>query len=188
MDIRTAIFVGKPGSGKGTQAKLLAEKTGWHVLASGDAFRAIAAEDSAVGRKVKAETEQGFLMPPWFASYLFQKSIFAIPADEGVVFDGFGRKVPEAELVRDVLHWLERPFRVVHIAVSDELVIDRLTKRREVSGRADDHNIEKRLDEYRIHTEPSIEVFHRAGELVEVDGSLPPEEVHAAIMRAIIAA
>jgi adenylate kinase len=185
MDLNTILLIGKPGSGKGTQAKLLSEKTGWPVLVSGDMFRALAKEESFVGRKTKAENDAGLLGPDWWAMYFFQKSILAHPHEQGVIFDGFGRKVPEAKLVIDVLTWLERSFKAVHIKVSDENIIDRLTKRSSVSGRPDDGAIEKRLEEYRNFTDPSIEVFRAADRLVEVDGNGSVEEVNARIRSAL---
>lgn len=170
MDVNTVLFIGKPGSGKGTQAALLAEKTGFSVIASGDLFRALMKEDTDVGRKMREEVEKGLLAPDWFAMYLFQKSVLGLPSDSGVLFDGFGRKVPEAKVVVDVLNWLGRPFTAIHVKVSDEEIVDRLGKRSAVSGRADDLAVEKRLEEYRIYTEPSIEVFRDAGRLIEVNG------------------
>jgi len=181
MSPQIVLLIGKPGSGKGTQAQLLSARTGWKTISSGDVFRAIMQEDTVVGRRTRETIEKGLLMPPWFASYLFQKSIFGVPDGEGVIFDGFGRKVVEAEQVLEILNWLGRPFRAIHIKVSDEDVIDRLTKRREVSGRADDHAIETRLEEYRLHTEPSVEVFRAGGVLTEIDGSATPEEIAAVV-------
>lgn len=177
MDFNTILLIGKPGSGKGTQAKFLAEKTGWPVIASGDLFRALMKEDTDVGRKMREEIERGLLAPDWFATYLFQRSVLGLSSNEGVIFDGFGRKVPEAKVVIDVLNWLGRPFTALHIQVSDEDVIHRLGLRSEVSGRADDHAIEERLNEYKTYTDPSIEVFRDAGKLIEVDGSPTPDEI-----------
>ncbi|MFM2330801.1 MAG: hypothetical protein RLZZ26_308, partial [Candidatus Parcubacteria bacterium] len=125
MDTRTIFFLGKPGSGKGTQAKMLAAKTGWHVYGSGDLFRAIAKQDTPVGRKVKEENDAGILQPHWFAMYLYLNSLFSVPEGAGAIFDGFNRKVPEAELIVDSLRWLGRPFTVLNIQVSDESVLKR---------------------------------------------------------------
>lgn len=185
MEFNTVLFIGKPGSGKGTQALLLKEKTGWDIFSSGDMFRDINKQDTFIGRKMRAEHEQGLLAPNWFATYLFQKTVFALPGDAGVIFDGFGRKVPEAKLVVEILNWLERPFRAVHVKVSNEEVCTRLIKRRDTAGRADDHSIEKRLLEYREYTEPSIEVFREAGMLLEIDGEQTPEAVATAIAEAL---
>jgi adenylate kinase len=185
MDTRTIFFVGKPGCGKGTQAKLLAEKTGWPVMGSGDQFRAIAAEDTPVGHKVKKEMEEGLLMPHWFAMYIYLRAIFGVPADKSAIFDGFNRKVPEAELIVSSLNWLGRPFTVVHVKVSDEEVLKRLAGRKAVSGRADDHFVEERIREYKEYTEAAIDIFRKAGALVEVNGEQSPEAIAADISAAL---
>src|SRR3989344_5740019 len=120
MDTHTVFFVGKPGSGKGTQAKVLAEKTGWKIITPGEQFRLMATEDTPVGHKVKEGNDAGLLQPHWLAIYLFLKALFSIRADEGAIFDGSGRKVPEAELITDALSWLGRPVRVLNPKGADE--------------------------------------------------------------------
>ena len=187
METRTIFFVGKPGCGKGTQAKLLAAHTGWTVIAAGQQFRNIAKEDSPVGRKTKEVDDQGLLQPHWFAMYLYLKALFALPADTNVIFDGFNRKVPEAELIIDSLKWLGRDFVVLNIAISDEEMIKRLTERHAVSGRADDDPqvLEERRKEYYAYTAAAIELFRKAGVLVEINGEQTPEKVAADIVAAL---
>src|SRR3989344_2602 len=170
METRTIIFVGKPGCGKGTQAKLLSNKTGWPVFASGPLFREIAKEDTPAGRKTKEEMESGLLSPPWFAMYLYLKTLFSVPAETSIIFDGFNRKVPEAELICDSLQWLGRSFSVLDIQISDEEALRRLAIRKGGEGRADDHAVDKRLEEYRTYTVAALEIFQRTGTLVEING------------------
>jgi adenylate kinase len=177
MDTRTIFFIGKPGCGKGTQAKFLSEKTGWPVFASGKLFREIAKEDSPVGHKVKAENDAGELQPHWFAMYLYLKSLFSLPHNTSVIFDGFNRKVPEAQLAIDSLQWLGRPFTILNITVSDDEVHRRLILRKEIEGRADDSAVEERLKEYREYTEPALELFHATGALIEINGEQTPEAI-----------
>lgn len=165
---RTVLFIGKPGCGKGTQAKILSDLTGWTVVSSGDLFRGIEKENSVLGYKVKQDLDQGLLMPSWFAIYLFQRTVFG--HDGELIFDGFGRKTEEAKMVLEVLNWLERPLKVIHLQVPDEEIIERLIKRRAISGRLDDFSIEKRLEEYHQYTEPAIEIFRDVGIVSEVDG------------------
>ncbi len=183
MEPRIIFFLGKPGCGKGTQAALLAEKTGWKVLSSGKLFRSIATEETPVGRKVKEENDAGLLAPHWFAMYLYLRELFAIPDGVGAIFDGFNRKVPEAELVISSMQWLNKPFTVFNIAVSDEEVVRRLALRKEIEGRADDAAVTKRLEEYKEHTNPAIEIFKNNGYLVEVNGEQSPENVAADIQK-----
>jgi adenylate kinase len=177
MNTRTIFFVGKPGCGKGTQAKLLSEKIGWPVFSSGKMFREIATESTPVGLKVKKEMESGLLSPHWFAMYLYEKTLFALPEGGNAIFDGFNRKVTEAELIVDSLHWLGRPFSVINIIVSDDSIRARLEKRKEIEGRADDNVVEERLKEYELHTVPAIEIFRKDGVLIEVDGERTPDEI-----------
>lgn len=177
METRTIFFIGKPGCGKGTQAKLLSQRTGWPVFASGDLFREISKRETPLGHKTKEVGEQGLLQPPWYAMYLYLDSLFSIPDGQSAIFDGFNRKVPEAELVVDSLMWLGRPFTILDIRVSDEEVQKRLMKRKEIESRADDSAVDERLKEYREYTEPAIEVFRKAGTLIEINGEQTPEAI-----------
>ena len=178
---RTIFFIGKPGCGKGTQAKILAEKTGWQIISAGNQFRAIAAEDTPIGHKIKLQMEAGGLAPHWFAMYLYLKSLFSVSADTSVIFDGFNRKIHEAKLVVDSLKWLGRPFTIINIAISDDEVQRRLALRKNVESRADDNVVEERLKEYHEHTEPAIALFRDEGVLIEVNGEGSVEELAAAI-------
>lgn len=185
MQPHTIFFIGKPGCGKGTQAKLLAERTGWKNLSSGEEFRSIATEDTPIGRKVKLEVDAGELMPHWFAMYIYLKALFSVHENDSVIFDGFNRKVPEAELVISSLKWLSRPFTILNIEVSDEEAIRRLAKRKNIEGRADDNAVDERLKEYREHTESAIELFRSEGVLVEIQGEQSPEAI-AEDIRAVL--
>jgi adenylate kinase len=185
METHTIFFIGKPGCGKGTQAKLLSEKTGWPIISSGSQFRAIANEDTPVGKKIKSEIDVGGLAPHWFAMYLYLKSLFGVADTANVIFDGFNRKILEAELVIDSLKWLDRPAVVINISVSDDEVRRRLAGRKIIEGRADDDAVEERLKEYREFTEPALALFRKEGVLVEIDGEQSPEAIAADINAAL---
>lgn len=184
-EARTTFFIGKPGCGKGTQAKFLSEKTGWPVISSGNQFRALAAEDTPVGRKIKSEMEAGNLAPHWFAMYLYLKSLFTVDEGADVIFDGFNRKMAEAELVVDSLSWLGRSLTIINIAVSDEEVRRRIAGRKEVEGRADDDAVEERLKEYYENTEPAVSIFRDAGVLIDINGEQSPEATFEDILKAL---
>lgn len=184
---QTVFFIGKPGCGKGTQARLLSERTGWPVRASGAEFRAIAAEDTAVGRKIKEELDQGMLAPHWFAMYLYQRALFSLPEGSDVIFDGFNRKVQEAELIVSSLEWIGRPFTVLEIDISDETVRERLAGRSRTSGRVDDHQdiVEERLEEYQEYTTKALDIFQRMGVLTKIDGEPSPQKVAESVAQAL---
>lgn len=177
METRTIFLIGKPGCGKGDQAKLLSEKTGWKVVTPGEQFRAMSAEDTPVGRKVKSVNDAGLLQPHWLAEYLFLKNLFLLSEEEGVIFDGFSRKVPEAEIVIDSLTWLNRPFSVLYLHVSDDEILRRIALRKDIEGRVDDTVVDERLKEYREHTEPVVEMFRSKGMLIEIDGERSREAI-----------
>lgn len=180
-DTRTIFFVGKPGCGKGTQAKLLSDRTGWPVFGSGREFRKIAEEPTAVGRKVKREIDAGLLSPPWFAMYLYQKALFSLPEGANAIFDGFNRKPPEAHLIVESLLWLDRPFQVLSLVISDEEVKKRLALRGKTSDRVDDQFVPERLKEYEKYTKDAIQIFRDADVLIEINGEQTPDAIAAEI-------
>ncbi len=181
MTPHTIFFIGKPGCGKGTQAKLLSEATGWPVIGTSDGLREIAKGDTAVGHKLLATMNAGELVPSYFPMYVFLKAVFALKEDSSVIFDGFNRKVQEAELIIDSLRWIGRPFSVFHLHVPDEEVHTRIEKRKKIEGRADDDRVHKRLEEYYANTEATLDVFRKARVLVEVHGVGKPEDIAAEI-------
>ncbi len=185
METKTIFFIGKPGCGKGTQAKFLADKTGWKVMSAGDTLRAMAALDTSVGRKMKHQMDAGLLMPSWLPTYLFLKDIFALPEGASIIFDGFNRKLHEAELIKESLVWLERPFSVIYLRVSDKEIHHRLALRKEIEDRADDNVVSERLKEYYAHTESVIRMFRMGGDIIELDGEPSPEKIAAEINAAL---
>ena len=113
------------------------------------------------------------------------ESIFSLPGDASAIFDGFNRKVPEAEIVIESLTWLARPFFIFDIRVSDEEVRRRLALRKEVEGRTDDSAVGMRLKEYYEHSEPVIDLFRKAGTLIEINGEQTPEKIAIDIRAAL---
>lgn len=175
-------IIGKVGSGKGTQAKLLAEKIGYPVFSTGDAFRALIAAGGSLGERVRCDYEQGLLMPDWFAQYLLTQALLD-GMEKGVVFESALRKVSEGAIVSEIITWLGKEFIVFNLNISDEVAVAR------IKGRARGDNLESeektrvRLDEYREHTIPSIALLREKGKVVDIDGEKSIEEVHEEIMR-----
>ncbi|OHA23309.1 MAG: hypothetical protein A3H57_04135 [Candidatus Taylorbacteria bacterium RIFCSPLOWO2_02_FULL_43_11] len=184
--IKTILMMGKTGSGKGVQSEMLSKKTGFKIFSSGDKFRSLRVREDWLGKRVREEYDQGLLMPHWFASYIFEDVLLSTPPESGLIFEGTGRKKPEAELFDEVATWLRRDYVVFDIKVSDEEVIKRLQLR----GRSDglDANVEKikfRLDEYRKHTDPAIGYFKSVGRAIEINGEQTPEAVHEDINKVL---
>ncbi len=150
-------------------------------MSAGDTLRTMATLDTPVGRKMKSQMSAGLLMPSWLPTYLFLKDIFALPDGASVILDGFNRKLHEAELIKESLTWLERPFSVVYLRVSDGEIRHRLALRKEIEDRADDHVVDERLKEYYSHTEPVVEMFRKGGNIIELDGEQQPEKIAAEV-------
>ena len=174
-------FIGKPGSGKGTQANLLAQATGWQVVGSSGGLREIIASGGTVADKLKETMNTGGLVPYWVVSYVYIKTLLNIPEDGTVIFDGTSRTKPEAEVVAESLKWLERPFFIFHLTVPDEEVHARIALRREKESRADDHPdaVANRLNAYYESTDAAIDYLRQQGLLTEIDGHRPIEVIAA---------
>ncbi|MBI2409804.1 nucleoside monophosphate kinase [Candidatus Kaiserbacteria bacterium] len=185
MESRIVLFLGKPGSGKGDQTKLLSEATGWPVVSTSAGMREIAANGGAVGHKLKETMDAGILTPYWLAAYVYLKTILGIPENGSIIFDGTTRTPPEAEIVLQSLTWLNKPFTIFHLVVSDEEIKARIALRKEKEARADDHAVDMRLAEYYASTNKAIDVVRQAGLLTEINGERTREEI-AADIRAVL--
>ena len=186
-DLQTVIFLGRPGSGKGTQAKLLAKKTGWSIFSSGDTLKALIGQENALGRKVKEDYMSGQLAPDWLVEYLFLKATIDA-GDNGIIYEGFPRRLSQAEHVDTVLSWLERPYKVIDLEVSEEVALKRQLDRAKVEDRPDSDGEEKikaRFAVYREHTEPVAKFFDEKGLLLKIPGEETQEEIFAAISAAL---
>lgn len=181
---QTIFFVGKPASGKGTQAELLSQKIGWPIISMSDGLRELRTQGGALGQKLQEIMDTGGLTPDWLPGYVYLKSLFALSADAGAIFDGTSRSVPQAELIVESLTWLGRPFSVIYLLTSDDEIRNRTKIRRETQGRVDDHEeaVAKRIAAYYERTDKVIEFYRTSGHLVEVNGEGAVEQIHKDIL------
>jgi len=181
MEKPIVFFIGKPGSGKGTQAEILAEVTGWPVMGTSGGLREIMATGGTVGNKLKETMDSGLLVPYWFAAYVYLKIIFSIPEGGTVIFDGTSRTPPEAEIVIESLKWLGRPYHIFYLHIPDEEVHARIALRSQKQARADDSAVYKRLEEYYASTDKAIDLYRQTGMLTEIDGHRPIDVIAAEV-------
>lgn len=187
-DVKTFIFMGRPGSGKSVQATRLAHLIDYPIFSSGSRARELAATNSYFGERVAALINEGNLLPSWLAAYFFEEAVLALPLGKGLILEGAARTLPEAIEFDEVMQWLERPYRVFNLDVSSEVVKERLLKRHGLEGRKDDESPERvqhRLSRYSEETLPALEHFRALGKVTDIDGGQPPEEVFEAIKRAV---
>lgn len=181
------ILFGPPGSGKGTQAKILMEGHGWPQLSTGDMLRAAIAAGTELGKKCKAIMDAGELVPDSVVVGIISERCDQADCASGAIFDGFPRTIPQAEALDAML--AERGKKidlVIELKVDDAVLIDRVKARIAQSGgavRADDtpETLQNRLEVYYKNTAPLLAFYQEQGKLVTVDGMAPIEAVTGAI-------
>lgn len=181
--------MGLPGSGKGKQAELLSEKTGFPIMSTGGELRDMVKSGSFVGQKIAAVMNSGALMPSWFVQYLFQATLLTAGEGDGIIFEGAGRMELEARLFAEVCEWLGRDFRVLHFNVSEEMATERLRGRQKIEGRQDDDPavLQARFKNFHEHTDPAIDYFRSIDKVIEINGEPLPDAVFAEVWQKISA-
>ena len=176
------LFVGPPGSGKGTQAVRVAEALGIPHISTGEMFRAHVSGGTELGKQVKALMEAGEYVPDEITGEMLAERLTHADAARGFILDAFPRTVPQAEL-RDAL-LAETPLdRVVLLAVNEGELTERMFSR----GRADDtvETIRRRLEVYEGQTAPLLDLYGPRGLIEQVDGSGDIDEITGRIMAAL---
>lgn len=182
---QSIVLMGKIASGKGTQAHNVLQHFGGVLYSNGNKMRQSATEESAFGKKMKETYEGGYLMPEWVASYWMTHALVSEYQNERIIFEAVARKPNEAVLFDEIHHWIGRPYVVFNLDIPDDVVRERSASRaRDVVD--SEKSVEKRLEEYHTYTAKSIEFFRTKGTLIEIDGTLPPEEVKAQVFNYLI--
>lgn len=182
---RTIVFMGRPGSGKETQANLLSEKTGFPVFSTGEKFRELRERTDVLGTHVRNAYDTAKLLPVWFAEYLFEDALFNLGPDDGIIFEGTGRARAEAELFHEVTDWLGRPYIVLNLELGEEEARRRQVERARVQNRPDSNTeakITTRFDEYNAHTAKALDFFREKGVVVDVPAEGSIESIHEDIL------
>lgn len=125
------ILLGPPGVGKGTQAAGLAEEAGWAHVSTGDLLRAARRNGTELGRRAQTYMDAGELVPDSVILDMVREHLATLPAERGILFDGFPRTTDQAEGLEVVLGELGRKVdRVVVFEAPDETLVKRLSGRR----------------------------------------------------------
>ncbi len=198
------VFLGPPGAGKGTQAKLLSQRMGFLHLSTGDLLREAVKNQTPLGKKAKEYMDKGELVPDELIVQLIEETM---PKDGNVILDGFPRTVNQALALEEMLRVKgEKISKVLFFDVPDDVIIDRLSGRRvcskcgavyhvkynppKVEGvcdlcggslvqRDDDREevVRKRLEVYRKQTQPLIEFYQERGIIYKLDAGKGVEEL-----------
>ena len=206
------IMLGAPGAGKGTQAKMIADKYQIPHISTGDIFRANIKNGTELGKKAKEYMDQGLLVPDELVVDLVVDRLAQEDCANGCVLDGFPRTIPQAEALDAALAAKgEAIDYAIDVDVPDENIINRMSGRRacvacgatyhivhiptKVEGvcdrcgeslilRDDDkpETVKKRLDVYHAQTQPLIDYYTAKNVLKSVDGTVDMSEVFQAIV------
>ncbi len=177
--MKDLILVGIQGSGKGTQAKILAKKHGYQIFETGGALRGIAAEDSELGRQVKEITTRGDLVSNEIVMAIVADFIAKLDGSSPVIFDGIPRSEEQRVSLETLLENKGRSFEVLAVELSEKEAFKRMFKRAELEGRADDNetSMKKRIANFYEFTAPMLETWRKAGKLIQICGEHSIEEV-----------
>ncbi|MBP3421583.1 MAG: adenylate kinase [Lachnospiraceae bacterium] len=206
------IMLGAPGAGKGTQAKMIADKYSVPHISTGDIFRANIKNGTELGMEAKKYMDQGQLVPDELTVKILLDRVAQDDCQNGYVLDGFPRTIPQANVLDEALSKLgEKIDFAVNVDVPDENIIRRMGGRRacvscgatyhiehvppkaegicdrcnsELILRDDDkpETVKNRLEIYHEQTQPLIEFYEAKGVLKNVDGTVDMKDVFAAIV------
>ena len=206
------IMLGAPGAGKGTQAKMIADKYGVPHVSTGDIFRANIKNGTELGMEAKKYMDQGLLVPDELTVKILLDRVSQPDCKNGYVLDGFPRTIPQAEVLDKALAELgESIDYAIDVDVPDENIVKRMSGRRacvscgatyhvvhvppkkegicdrcgsELILRDEDkpETVKNRLDVYHKQTQPLIDFYTKKGVLKTVDGTVDMQDVFKAIV------
>lgn len=181
------VMLGAPGSGKGTQAVLIAEKLGIPAISTGDMLRAAVADGSELGMRVKEILDSGALVDDATMADVIEQRLAASDAESGFLLDGYPRTLGQAETLGGIL---ERRQQELDMVLLIEVPEDELIRRSLARQRADDTEevIRNRQRVYREQTAPLVDHYGERGVLKSIDGHQSIEDVQAAIQDLLMAA
>jgi len=179
------VMLGAPGSGKGTQAKMLNDHLEVPHISTGVLLRNAAKRGTELGLLAKSIIDQGELVPDSVMSDMIEERLGRDDVANGFILDGYPRNVAQAKSLDAMLARLGRPVQeVIHIDVDPEQIIKRLAKRQELEGRADDaeKTVRNRMRVYAEQTAPVADYYEESGRLTRVLGDGPIGEIFQRIL------
>ena len=182
------LIVGPPGAGKGTQAARICERFDIPTISTGDIFRKNIADQTDLGRQVKAIVDAGDYVPDTLTNALVTDRLNEADATGGFLLDGYPRTTDQVHYLDALLashgHALDA---VIRLVADQEEIIRRLRQRAIDQGRVDDseESIRHRQEVYIRETAPLIDMFRERGLLVEIDGLGQIDNVSSRIFDAL---
>jgi adenylate kinase len=182
------VLLGAPGAGKGTQAALMVDRLGVPHVSTGDMLRAAVAAKTPVGLEAKAIMDSGALVPDDVVIGIARERLGQPDCEKGFILDGFPRTSAQAEALDSLLAELGTPLDCcLALTVDPDEVVQRLLKRAETEGRADDNEetIRERMRVYEEQTAPLLDHYRNQDLVIEVLGMGTVEEIASRIEGAL---
>lgn len=167
------VLFGPPGAGKGTQSEKLIDKYQLVHISTGDIFRSHIKNQTELGQQVSQIIAEGNLVPDSITIAMLEEEIKKNPQAKGFIFDGFPRTVAQAEALDQFLEANNTSISgVIALDVTEEELTQRIAKRQEISGRADDaaDKLKKRIEEYFGKTIHVLPYYEGQAKLSKVNG------------------
>jgi adenylate kinase len=167
------VMMGPPGAGKGTQARIIAERLGIPAISTGDIFRANVTAQTELGREAKRYMDSGDYVPDELTNAMVRDRVAESDAAAGFLLDGYPRTVAQVHELDAMLEERGHPLDVVLVlTVDQDEIVQRLVRRAEAEGRSE-------------QTAPLLQVYDDRGLLVAVDGMGDVEEVTTRVLKAL---
>ncbi|WP_284252691.1 adenylate kinase [Litorihabitans aurantiacus] len=180
--------MGPQGSGKGTQAVRVAEALGIPAISTGDIFRANIKGDTELGRLARSYTDRGELVPDEVTNSMVRDRLAQEDATGGFLLDGYPRNAAQVAELDAILEGSGTALDgVVELDVAEDELLERLSRRAELEGRADDtpDAIRRRLAVYHEQTAPLADAYAARGIHARVAGAGEVEAITAAVLHAV---
>ena len=169
------VLFGAPGSGKGTQSAKLIDQYGLYHISTGELLRDHIARGTELGKTADKYISKGQLIPDGLMTQILDDVLdHNIMGKNGVVFDGYPRTIPQAESLKGLLRKHGTDLHaVIGLEVPEEELVQRMIKRGQETGRADDNidTIKNRLEVYRSQTSPLKDFYTKEGKYIGVNGA-----------------
>ena len=188
MSATRIVLLGPPGAGKGTQAAALVSLIGIPHISTGDMLRDAVKAGTPVGQKAKAIMDAGELVSDEIVIGIAEERLSEDDAKGGFLLDGFPRTLPQADALEGLLGRLGTKLDLcLALTVDNDALVERLLKRAEIEGRADDNeeSIRERMRVYDAETAPLLDFYRGRSLLVAVSGMGTVDEVGDRVREAL---